>query len=595
MTDFYMAKTSGNPAGIPDGNDSTGAPNDPSKPYATLDAIIKATNDIDVDGDNIYFYQGTYTEAELVTDGDDSGTGSASTNVIIKIHSSGLRQHSLIAYQGQAVTFTTSDSNSTNYQTFLEMHNLSDTNSGSAPTAVIIDGITFAHNDSSSGTISLCFIKGIEDQADPTTKNILTIRNCTFLATKNLSVGCLFIEHGNGFEMPIVVDNCTFTLTGEADEAAFVARSIMNDVTFTNNTITVTNTSADDAGDPIVELKAENTASGIDKGGDVVVANNTFDITAGTNANAREAVEVVECKNITVSNNKIAYKNHNITGNVTQCRVIYINTNSNNDNTTPKTHTITISGNDIFMDEWIGHGIRIQQSSSSHTIVPELTSVKINNNTITGTPTLGIASSVCTGIYAYSTNGLVIENNNIKNTVEGIFVRDSASAILKHNKIENCGDTAGNDYDAPCIYVRGSLGAKINDNILINDFVRNRGTFLYIHSSAGFELSRNRIHAIQPNAAHPIDSAGWDILDVTSGQGFGGQASGATSTAQDNIYYNTAVTANDNKTDFHISTVGDFTAAQWLSKEPTAIINPSVTKQFLTSSVKKQFLTKTLS
>ena len=64
MTDFYIAKSDGSyPGGVTVSDSNDGLP--PSTPKATLDAIIQISGDADTDGDNIFFYGGTYTDSDL--------------------------------------------------------------------------------------------------------------------------------------------------------------------------------------------------------------------------------------------------------------------------------------------------------------------------------------------------------------------------------------------------------------------------------------------------------------------------------------------------------------------------------------------------
>ena len=583
MTDFYIAKSDGSSPGGVTGSDSNDGLT-PSTPKATLDAIIQISGDADTDGDNIFFYGGTYTDSDL--------NSTNNSNQVASISDANKRQHSLIAYLDQEVIFRRGGASST--FAFIRFFNLS-----LAPQDNFkISGIKFIDSDTDIGAgkltnAVLAFYEGeVSASATPT----VTIENCTFeFSDTTFGRGIILIDDQtskDGNEIPYVINNCTFTLTGSDPDIAVIKSTVMfgstSSVTFTNNTVTVTHTGSGDAGDPLLDFGTLGSSSdvtvAVDTGGSVTVANNTFDITSGTDSATWEVIKCTGTKDINITSNSFDVKQSETSAG--EMKVIQVDA----DPGTAKTHTIEISGNNFKIDEKRGYGVYIRADND----YSELNgNYRVTNNKVIGVDDFNTLSASGTGIYVQEVNSPTISQNVLRNHYDGILVNGCATPVITDNILEDVGDDGDDAFAAVGLFVTNSSGGTIKRNKFIQSFNSNRtnGTSIRIDTQPGFTLSDNIIILKKLNSANSYRYFRCNDASGVNNSQFGGSATA--STFSGNVYVNTANNPNTGSSIARAGSDSNVPIADYKAHvDPTAKYDPAMLTQNLSKGLSKPFLTE---
>jgi len=589
MTDFYIAKSDGSSPGGVTGSDSNDGLT-PSTPKATLNAILQISGDDDTDGDNIFFYGGTYTDTDL-----NSGNN---TNQVVSISDTNKRQHSLIAYLDQEVIFRRGGASDVLF--LIRCFNTTD----SPQDDFKISGIKFTDSDTSigAGKLTRGVLAFYEDNPTSSATPTITIENCTFeFSATTMTTALISMDDSgaaDGNESPIIINNCTFTLTGSDPDDCILKNTVMfsdtSSVTFTNNTVTVTHTGSGDVGDPLLDLgtilTSSNVTVDVDTGGSVTIANNTFNVTSGSNDEDWEVIKCSGTKNISITNNSFDIKQTDTSDGRMMAIQIDPDPGTGTYSGAPVVHTALIAENNIKLDEFLAYGIFM----SADAAYSELSSCKIIGNKIIGVADLNTSSADGTGILCRRLNNLTVERNIVRNNYDGILVSICTNPVVTDNILEAIGDDGDNEFDAVALFLSSGSGGTIKRNKFIHDFGSNRDAgacSLRIDSQAGFTCSDNTFITKLPAAS----STGYRYFRANNLSGVNNSVFGGTSTASTfsgNVYINTANTGSS--TDVaKIGSDDDVTLTVYkASADPTAKYDPAMLTQNLSKGLSKSFLTE---
>lgn len=431
MTDFFVAKASGTPAGS---DSNTGLTADsPKETIAQVLALSAFTDAADGSQHTIFFRAGVYdSELEVTPSGSQRIYLNSLTNCT-----------NLSGYQDESVTFTTAS----DVGLLLHYSSNIDNNTGSDIT-ITIQKINFAQNGTNNVTSS--FLRPLF-KGSSANKVIYHIKNCTFNSSDELTLGAISATNTvsvNGNE--ILIQDCSGTLS---KEHILYFADVRGTITIKDCDFTLTQPAASDNNDDVAYAMFFAQVNGVTQTSKIILDSNKItinldDVNSSKQIFKHDYINESEIVNNTITINALA--GTTTTGPIDQVFRFYNNTSTSSSER--QMDRCIISGNTIFNDS--NNGVDVYFTGGT-TDSNDGTVVEITDNQFITTNAQKRTDDTTSHVlhdHKQALPSLKFSRNLVRGKQDGLRLHNtgSVSCEVSYNTFEDMGeDASGAGITAP--------------------------------------------------------------------------------------------------------------------------------------------------